>query len=117
MNVAYKKSRGLAVLIAVVLLAAANVVVISSLSGSAADASIASFRADSVCAFYATESGGIAVIKTTEASTTRPSVGTTYTVGNGSFTVSSMPAVGVAGNVNISGSAGSAARRLRIQVQ
>lgn len=109
--------RGLAVLVVVVLLAAANIVVIGTLSGSAADASIASFRVDSIRAGYATESGGIAVVKTTQLNSTRPTVGTTYTVGNGSFVVTAMPAVGASGNVNVTGSSGVASRRLRIQVQ
>ena len=109
--------RGLAVLVVVVLLAAANIVVIGTLSGSAADASIASFRVDSVRAGYATESGAIAVVKTTQLSSTRPTVGTAYTVGNGSFVVTAMPAVGVAGNVNVTGTSGVATRRVRVQVQ
>lgn len=109
--------RGLAVLVVVVLLAAANIVVIGTLAGSAADASIASFRADSVRAFYATESGGIAVIKTTQLNSARPTVAVVYTVGNGTYTVTAMPAVAASGNVNITGTSGVASRRLRIQVQ
>ncbi len=109
--------RGLAVLVVVVLLAAANIVVIGTLSGSAADASIASFRVDSVRACYATESGAIAVVKTTQLSSTRPTVGTTYTVGNGTFVVTAMPAVSATGSVNVTGVSGSATRRMRVQVQ
>jgi hypothetical protein len=111
------RRRGLAILLAVVMIAAANMLIFASLAGSGADAALSVCRVDTAQAYYAAESGAIVVVKTTEASITRPTAMTSYTVGASTFTVTALPAAGTAGTVNITGADGTAARRVRLDVQ
>lgn len=108
--------RGAAVVLAVIVLAALNLVIVGSLAASAEESRVGAFRVDSVRAFYAAESGSMIAARLLGAAVELPELNTPVAVGAASFTLIEAPQPNTAGTVRIVGRAGDASRRIRLTI-
>lgn len=108
--------RGAAVVLAVIVLAALNLVIVGSLAASAEESRVGAFRVDSVRAFYAAESGSMIAARLLGSAIELPDLNTPVPVGPANFTLTEAPELNTAGTVRIIGRAGDASRRIRLTI-
>jgi Tfp pilus assembly protein PilX len=110
-----RSRRAAALVMAVLMLAAVNLAVISAINGGGDDARLASTRADTVRAFYAAESGAALVVGEYNAGRTVPTG--TFTVSAGATAVISASAGTVPMDVVVIGKFGQAQRRIELRIE
>lgn len=109
--------RGAAVAVLVLMLAALNVVVLSSVVGTGNDTAVAAMRAESTRAFYAAESGAVTIARLSSSGLALPAAGSTLAVGpNARATYVTVPALGAPGELAVNGVSGSSVRRIRVRL-
>jgi len=100
----------------VIALALINLAVMGSVAASADEAELGAMRAQTLRAFYAAESGGLAVAKLRTENFALPAAGTTVTLPASSIVFISLPPATGAGQAVVEGRSDAAVRRLRLSV-
>lgn len=107
---------GMAVVIAVLVLAMLNLMVALSIRPSADESLTSVQRAETVRAFYAGESGGAIVVRTLLDTGAAPGAGATRSLSGAVVEIVSVPDSGP-GTIIVEGRAGSARRRIEFDVE
>lgn len=100
----------------IIALALINLAVMGSVAASSDEAELGAMRAQTLRAFYAAESGGLAIAKLRTENLALPAPGTTVTLASSSFVFVSLPPASGPGQAVIEGRSDAAARRLRLSV-
>ncbi|NUQ66778.1 MAG: hypothetical protein HUU18_00655 [Phycisphaerales bacterium] len=98
----------------IIALALINLAVMGSVAASADEAELGAMRAQTLRAFYAAESGGLAIAKLRTENLALPSPGTIVNLPSSSFTFVSLPPATGTGQAVIEGRSDAASRRLRL---
>lgn len=107
--------RAAALVMAVLLIAAVNLAVMSSVAGSGDDARVAALRSDTARAFFAAESGAALVVGEYSAGRSVPTGATS--LGDGASVTISVSGTVAPFDAVVIGTAGSATRRLELRVE
>ena len=112
------RRRGAVIAVVVLLLGVVNVTTLAILYGSADDASISVLRVETVRAFYAAESGAIAVAKLRENKAALPAANSQLVLPTATATYEQVPtSVQTTGTLIVRGNSGEAQRRIRLDFE
>ena len=112
------RRRGAVIAVVVLLLGVVNVTTLAILYGSVDDASISVLRVETVRAFYAAESGAIAVAKLRENKAALPAANSQLALPTATATYEQVPtSVQTPGTLIVRGNRGEAHRRIRLDFE
>ncbi len=110
----FPRRRGAGLAAVILLLAVLNIAALGVLAAGADEADLSASRAQTVRAFYAAESGGVAVLKLTQINGTLPAAGATLNLGTATATYTQVPSAVTGGILKVTGESGLARRRIEV---
>lgn len=111
-----RSRRGAAVVVVVLILMAMQLVAVLALRASSDESDLATRRVVTTRAFFAAEAGGTIAARNLRQGIAAPKTGTVLTLSGSKITFASSPGGASTGTVVIDGSADSATRRIRVDV-
>jgi hypothetical protein len=109
------RRRGTGIAALILLLAVLNIAALGVLAAGSDESDLGVTRAQTLRAFYAAESGGVAVLRLSQESQTLPTQGSTLTLGAATTTYSTVTVSGTTRRVVVTGTSGDATRRVEVE--
>ncbi len=108
------RSRGTGIAALILLLAVLNIAAMGVLAAGADESDLSVTRAQTIRAFYAAESGGVAVLRLAEDKAAFPAPNSTLNLTNATATYEAVPSATTGGTLRITGTSGDAKRRIEV---
>ncbi|MFO0831615.1 MAG: hypothetical protein U0637_07200 [Phycisphaerales bacterium] len=108
------RRRGTGIAALILLLAVLNIAAMGVLAAGTDESDLSVSRAQTIRAFYAAESGGVAVLKLTQSRQTLPTAGSTLNLTNATCTYESVPSATTGGTLWVTATSGDARRRIAV---
>lgn len=108
------RTRGTGIAAVVLLLAVLNIAAMGVLAAGSDESDLSVKRAQTIRAFYAAESGSVAVLRLSQSAATLPAANSTLTLTNATATYESVPSVTAGGVLKVLGTSGDAKRRVQV---